>query len=116
MRDIIYTEDSVSFDCECCGNPIVLKKHSSETIKTSAICTAGNIRYWIKWSEGILRKDPVLMTTQQLAQKILEMIEEADNSLHNKPYQLLLVSLDVDTLQSLKNEIKELCQEEVKKR
>jgi len=55
------------------------------------------------------------VTTQELAQKIIEMIAEAERSLHNKPDQFFLTSLDADTLQSLKNDIKELCQEEVNK-
>lgn len=114
MRDIIYTEDRVSFDCECCGSPIVLKKHSPETVKTSVICTEGNIRYWIKWSEGILRKDPIL-APQQLAQNILDRISSTEEKIKSSKSMHVWTTTDVEELFNLKQAIKELCQEEMNK-
>jgi hypothetical protein len=53
--------------------------------------------------------------TQELAQKILEMIETGDKELQQAK-KLGLTSGDLTRIVSLKDDIKQLCQEEVSKR
>jgi hypothetical protein len=64
--------------------------------------------------QGASQKLQIAIDRHELAQKILEMIAETEKSLHNKPDQFFLTSLDADTLQSLKNAIKELYRKEMK--
>lgn len=64
-----YTSSSVTFNCNNCGTQCTVKKGTPNAIMSATFCKTCDEQYWIRWSEGVLRKGAYVMKWSEMSHR-----------------------------------------------